>query len=101
MIRRPPRSTLFPYTTLFRAQDGAGCGLGVHGVGLAFAASGLTVGAVHLDHVQPARSQMARQSRTPRPGAFHTDGKDLAEPTEPRRELTVTRRGRDERGGIE
>src|SRR3712207_7499572 len=34
MIRRPPRSTLFPYTTLFRsgdvAQDGAGRGDG-HG----------------------------------------------------------------------
>src|SRR3712207_7480365 len=25
MIRRPPRSTLFPYTTLFRSR-GAGCG---------------------------------------------------------------------------
>src|SRR3712207_7179149 len=24
MIRRPPRSTLFPYTTLFRSRDGAG-----------------------------------------------------------------------------
>src|SRR5256885_6819862 len=24
MIRRPPRSTLFPYTTLFRSADGAG-----------------------------------------------------------------------------
>src|SRR2546423_4490525 len=24
MIRRPPRSTLFPYTTLFRAHDGEG-----------------------------------------------------------------------------
>src|SRR5690348_18020189 len=23
MIRRPPRSTLFPYTTLFRSDDGA------------------------------------------------------------------------------
>src|SRR5687768_17914388 len=33
MIRRPPRSTLFPYTTLFRspaqAFDVAGCGEGV------------------------------------------------------------------------
>src|SRR3712207_8716705 len=28
MIRRPPRSTLFPYTTLFRSRDEAG------GVGL-------------------------------------------------------------------
>src|SRR3712207_7050936 len=26
MIRRPPRSTLFPYTTLFRSQLGAGPG---------------------------------------------------------------------------
>src|SRR5260221_7934745 len=24
MIRRPPRSTLFPYTTLFRSVEGAG-----------------------------------------------------------------------------
>src|SRR5256885_10545568 len=24
MIRRPPRSTLFPYTTLFRSQGGVG-----------------------------------------------------------------------------
>src|SRR2546430_3067091 len=24
MIRRPPRSTLFPYTTLFRSQEGLG-----------------------------------------------------------------------------
>src|SRR2546422_7140917 len=30
MIRRPPRSTLFPYTTLFRSQgEGADAGSGV------------------------------------------------------------------------
>src|SRR3712207_8512208 len=28
MIRRPPRSTLFPYTTLFRSQLAAVCGVG-------------------------------------------------------------------------
>src|SRR5256885_12275320 len=28
MIRRPPRSTLFPYTTLFRSLDDAGDDLG-------------------------------------------------------------------------
>src|SRR3989442_5601059 len=33
MIRRPPRSTLFPYTTLFRSHVGI--------VGLAYAAAGL------------------------------------------------------------
>src|SRR2546430_13475048 len=27
MIRRPPRSTLFPYTTLFRSFAGAACAL--------------------------------------------------------------------------
>src|SRR3712207_7835737 len=26
MIRRPPRSTLFPYTTLFRSEDGSASG---------------------------------------------------------------------------
>src|SRR2546429_1131503 len=30
MIRRPPRSTLFPYTTLFRSQPLAGLGLDPH-----------------------------------------------------------------------
>src|SRR3712207_122171 len=35
MIRRPPRSTLFPYTTLFRSEAHplAGRGLDVHAVG--------------------------------------------------------------------
>src|SRR5256885_8453696 len=28
MIRRPPRSTLFPYTTLFRSMHAGGCGAG-------------------------------------------------------------------------
>src|SRR5436190_6665727 len=36
MVRRPPRSTLFPYTTLFRSRDGwnrpgAGPGAALHG----------------------------------------------------------------------
>src|SRR3712207_7600342 len=31
MIRRPPRSTLFPYTTLFRSISGRGCGSGGFG----------------------------------------------------------------------
>src|SRR3712207_6868931 len=29
MIRRPPRSTLFPYTTLFRSPGRRGAGLGL------------------------------------------------------------------------
>src|SRR5256885_9142741 len=31
MIRRPPRSTLFPYTTLFRSDDAAGVAAGRRG----------------------------------------------------------------------
>src|SRR3712207_9094880 len=35
MIRRPPRSTLFPYTTLFRSRDAARADpLGLSGLGL-------------------------------------------------------------------
>src|ERR1017187_9273140 len=33
MIRRPPRSTLFPYTTLFRSRWRCGWGWGAAGVG--------------------------------------------------------------------
>src|SRR5262245_62200920 len=33
MIRRPPRSTLFPYTTLFRSWPGRGSACGHVGVG--------------------------------------------------------------------
>src|SRR3712207_8359670 len=44
MIRRPPRSTLFPYTTLFRSVGG---GLGVAGV----------VGPVHDPHLGPGEGR--------------------------------------------
>src|SRR3712207_8790995 len=40
MIRRPPRSTLFPYTTLFRSDDDAG---------LSDQAGGPVVGSPDLD----------------------------------------------------
>src|SRR3712207_7518873 len=44
MIRRPPRSTLFPYTTLFRSElRGAEVGLPPHGL-------------VDADRVRPARA---------------------------------------------
>src|SRR5260370_27058422 len=33
MIRRPPRSTLFPYTTLFRSLSDHWVGLGLNGLG--------------------------------------------------------------------
>src|SRR2546426_8023582 len=41
MIRRPPRSTLFPYTTLFRSLTGGSDLAGVHGDVQAGARAGL------------------------------------------------------------
>src|SRR5258707_1534312 len=49
MIRRPPRSTLFPYTTLFRSAilPGAAIGFLVSGLNLfAMTAGGLVAGCV-------------------------------------------------------
>src|SRR5687768_18164565 len=52
MIRRPPRSTLFPYTTLFRSKvaliTGAGSGMGRE-ASLVFAAEGARIAAVDVD----------------------------------------------------
>src|SRR3712207_7567124 len=70
MIRRPPRSTLFPYTTLFRSgvagvargevsMAGVAAGAGVLGVAGGNAPAGVAVG----DHAGPphadSRSSMA------------------------------------------
>src|SRR3712207_8930538 len=57
MIRRPPRSTLFPYTTLFRSH--AGCPVLTHrDVGLQRPAEVLELAqvpaAVHRDAISPA-----------------------------------------------
>src|SRR5256885_9764811 len=53
MIRRPPRSTLFPYTTLFRSSQRATVDVDLHVV----AAAGAVIGA---DHVMPAGVQPSR-----------------------------------------
>src|SRR3712207_7301295 len=53
MIRRPPRSTLFPYTTLFRSRGfsrgpdvrGAGAGAGVRGTAASGTGTAATAGA--------------------------------------------------------
>src|SRR2546422_4753974 len=46
MIRRPPRSTLFPYTTLFRSQDHA------DGIRRRIVQCGFDGGKVHLQRAQ-------------------------------------------------
>src|SRR3712207_7822532 len=45
MMRRPPRSTLFPYTTLFRSRRAIGAALLVSWAPLTAAAQGTTLGA--------------------------------------------------------
>src|SRR3712207_8276306 len=66
MIRRPPRSTLFPYTTLFRSGR-----RGVHGAGGDAAAShGARAVAVAAHAPRPRRrARAARTLRAPVGGA--------------------------------
>src|SRR2546427_9314686 len=49
MIRRPPRSTLFPYTTLFRSEQRRGAPYRVRRVGDAERGPGVTPGAAERD----------------------------------------------------
>src|SRR2546425_6217458 len=51
MIRRPPRSTLFPYTTLFRSQGT------VHYFGTPDQDAGLDIEARHVVHPVPTPAQ--------------------------------------------
>src|SRR3712207_7277429 len=74
MIRRPPRSTLFPYTTLFRSQEAADRGHArivrdlEEAVGLVAIEQGLLlpVGAVvhrpELEHVEDRKSTRLNSS---------------------------------------
>src|SRR3712207_1987712 len=92
MIRRPPRSTLFPYTTLFRSADVAL----VHGealVGevvaelLAEALGGLVVAAVAGGDVGALGGHAAADRRADPPGAArherHPAGELVARPAGP------------------
>src|SRR3712207_8789618 len=66
MIRRPPRSTLFPYTTLFRSPLGA------------LLALDLVAGAVDLV-LQPLAARGQREDRPQRGGRKHAGDQDRSE----------------------
>src|SRR2546425_10359225 len=69
MIRRPPRSTLFPYTTLFRSREAASHALGLRERKLPLlvhALRGVEPGALLgcEAHVGPGLMGVARQEQT-------------------------------------
>src|SRR3712207_7821988 len=63
MIRRPPRSTLFPYTTLFRSEPGAGGDQGVHHHREAVSGSLVSVVVAAAAAVSPAAASPAADCR--------------------------------------
>src|SRR2546426_8744810 len=68
MIRRPPRSPLFPYTTLFRSRKRAGDSIGIGITGVAGPSGGSPekpVGLVYVALADEARTQV-REFRFPR-----------------------------------
>src|SRR3712207_6851966 len=64
MIRRPPRSTLFPYTTLFRSRRGGDADVHLDGPGLAQHADQGPLGVAAddrvVDHDQPLAADDVR-----------------------------------------
>src|SRR3712207_7627907 len=50
MIRRPPRSTLFPYTTLFRSVDNTVMALAAYGEGVVAAGLFTRAAERHMPH---------------------------------------------------
>src|SRR2546421_6700718 len=67
MIRRPPRSTLFPYTTLFRsgrAWEGQDCGAGRLGPLLRCILAGFLCRSASLQYVRSEEHTSELQSRS-------------------------------------
>src|SRR3712207_7106860 len=69
MIRRPPRSTLFPYTTLFRSSIGGQAVRGEHRN--AFGGAGIAIG--EDDHGDPALQEVLQRTAHPRRAAALAD----------------------------
>src|SRR2546430_13440818 len=65
MIRRPPRSTLFPYTTLFRSRDA-----GVSAARVVRPDDRVARGGVHVHHQHPP--QLGRDRKSTRLNSSHS-----------------------------
>src|SRR2546430_13091146 len=60
MIRRPPRSTLFPYTTLFRSRGHGGCIRGERPRGRSSAARATSRSEEHTSELQSQSNLVCR-----------------------------------------
>ena len=89
-------SPVFAMVVARRDSTAPGRGDGVDGVGLAVAAGG-PVGAVDLDHGQPAATQVAAQRGAVGAGAFHPGAGQDAEAASPGQQLPVSGGGSGER----
>src|SRR2546426_6824095 len=72
MIRRPPRSTLFPYTTLFRSDVALGALLGlVVGIGIAATVETITPTLVGAEAVAAMPIPTTRDRKSTRLNSSH------------------------------
>src|SRR5256885_9547829 len=62
MIRRPPRSTLFPYTTLFRSLDDVGLSALAADLGRTLGATDVVTGEVWLEEGRDRKSTRLNSS---------------------------------------
>src|SRR3712207_7619710 len=75
MIRRPPRSTLFPYTTLFRSAGGGDGGLQVGALHAGEAVRRRLAGVGALVEPEPSTQGGDRRGGGGDPDRFHGDRK--------------------------
>src|SRR5258707_14992751 len=87
MIRRPPRSTLFPYTTLFRsrvvqdegAHEGEAIGMGLPGQGVRVGKEAVTKLGITTADGLDLRAVRPRHMLSPHPAVRAEDGAERAQ----------------------
>src|SRR2546425_9936330 len=77
MIRRPPRSTLFPYTTLFRSATARRCGIGSSGVVVLTRRPSGAFGPNLQRHVHRLEAAAGGVVEAPRHQGYEEAGEDL------------------------
>src|SRR3712207_8657225 len=74
MIRRPPRSTLFPYTTLFRSEYYSGCTMPHKRDKHAYSLPDISSCGIHCKHfIQPNRHPVFQDRKSTRLNSSHAN----------------------------